>query len=116
MDAVNSILTEPVSEPTPLLKPDISNIENMSVEKKKQVAKDFESVLLYKLLEQMKNTVGDWGQEKDGASDQVQGIFWMCLSRKIADNGGLGLWKDIYQYLNQSENTNITENLLDNSL
>ncbi len=116
MDAANLILTEPVSPPTPLSKSDISDIENMSEERKKQVAKDFESVLLQKILEQMKNTIGDWGTEKDGANDQVQGIFWMCLSREIADKGGLGLWKDIYQYLNQSEHTKSTEKILDNNL
>lgn len=116
MDIANSLLTEPVSPPTPLSKFDTSGLEDMSEEKKKQVAKDFESVLLYKMLEQMKNTVGDWGTEKDGATDQVHGIFWMCLSRDIADNGGLGLWKDIYQYLNQSEQANVTENLTDINL
>ena len=116
METANLILTEPVSPPTPLSKSDIPVLENMSEEKKKQVAKDFESVLLYKMLEQMKNTIGDWGTEKDGASDQVQGIFWMYLSREIADNGGLGLWRDIYQYLNQSEHAKAAANILDNKL
>jgi len=62
-----------------------------------QVAKDFESVLLNKLLGEMKDTIGDWGFEKDGVCEQVQGIFWLYLAQDIANQGGLGLWKDIYE-------------------
>ncbi|MFQ6034911.1 MAG: hypothetical protein ACE5NM_03560 [Sedimentisphaerales bacterium] len=71
-----------------------------------QVAKDFESVLLNKLLDEMKNTIGDWGFEKDGVSKQVQGIFWLYLAQDIANKGGFGLWKEIYKFLTGAEQTN----------
>ena len=100
MDSVKLILTEAVSPPVPLAY--LNKIDGVSEEKKKQIAKDFESVLINKLLDQMKNTIGDWGFEKDGVSKQVQGIFWLYLARDIANNGGFGMWKDIYQFLNNS--------------
>jgi Rod binding domain-containing protein len=75
------------------------NIEGVSDERKKQIAKDFESVLISKLLGEMKNTIGDWGFDKDETSKQVQEIFWLYLGRNIADNGGFGMWEDIYKYL-----------------
>jgi Rod binding domain-containing protein len=106
MDSVKLILTEPVSPPAMLEQLDKSMLSSISEEKKKQAAKDFESVLLNKLLDEMKNSIVDWGSEKDGTSKQIQGIFWLYLARDIANNGGLGLWKDIYQSLTNAEHAN----------
>jgi len=113
MDSAKLILTEPVLPPAPLEHLDKSRLDNVSEEKKKQIAKDFESVLLNKLLDAMKNTIGDWGFEKDGASGQVQGLFWLYLARDIANNGGIGLWKDIYQFLTNAENASTAGNSVD---
>ncbi len=103
MDSVKLILTEPVSPPTLLEQLDKSRLNSISEEKKEQVAKDFESILLTKLLDEMKNSIVDWGLEKDAASKQIHGIFWLYLARDVANSGGLGLWKDIYQFLSDSE-------------
>ncbi|OHB62218.1 MAG: hypothetical protein A2168_02130 [Planctomycetes bacterium RBG_13_50_24] len=116
MDSSKLILTEPVSPPVPLDNLRKSDFNNIPEEKKKQIAKDFESVLLNKMLDEMKNTVGDWGFEKDGASNQVQGIFWMFLSRDIANNGGIGLWKDIHQFLTNAEKSNTADESLDGQI
>jgi Rod binding domain-containing protein len=70
-----------------------------SDEQKKQIARDFESVLLTKLFDQVQESIGRWDLEEDGTSSQVQGLFWFCLARDVADKGGLGLWKEIYQQL-----------------
>jgi Rod binding domain-containing protein len=88
----------------------------ISDDEKEQIAKDFESVLLHKLFDEMKNTIENWGGDEDVASEQVQGIFWLYLSRHIADNGGLGMWKDIYQYLNSPNQTNTTTKSLDKNI
>ena len=116
MDSVKLILTEPVSPPTLLEQLDKSKLSvrspqdnSISEEKKKQVAKDFESVLLTKLLDEMKKSIVNWGSEKDGASEQMHGIFWLYLARDIANNGGLGLWKDIYQSLTNAEHANTAQ-------
>ena len=114
MHSTKLILTEAVSPQAQLEK--IEKINSVSEAKKKQFAKDFESVFINKLLDEMKNTIGDWGDEKDGASKQIDGIFWLYLARDIADNGGFGMWKDIYQFLTDSENKNSTTKLLDENL
>jgi Rod binding domain-containing protein len=116
MDSTKLILTEPVSPPTMLEHLDQSRLKSIPDEKKKQVAKDFESVLLGKLLDEMKNSITEWGLEKDAASKQTQGIFWLCLGRDIANNGGLGLWKEIYQYLSDVEQTNTTQQSVDEQI
>jgi len=113
MDSSKLILTEPVSPPTPLARLDKSHLNNIPEEKKKQIAKDFESVLLNKMLDEMNNCIGSWGFEKDGSSNQIQGIFWMYLARDLANNGGIGLWKDINQFLNNSNNTDSAGKSLD---
>ena len=113
MDSAKLILTKSVSPPNMLEHLDKSRLSvsspqdnSLSEEKKKQVAKDFESVLLSKLMDEMKNSIVDWGLEKDAASKQTQGIFWLYLARDVANNGGLGLWKEIYQYLSDAEQGN----------
>ncbi|HUV65115.1 MAG TPA: hypothetical protein VMW24_14555 [Sedimentisphaerales bacterium] len=116
MDSANLILTQPVGPPSPLEQLSKSDVEKVSDEKKRQIAKDFESVLLTKLMDQMKETIGDWGFEKDGASGQVQGIFWLYLAQDVANNGGMGLWKDIYQFMAGSHQTNAAEKSLDGCL
>jgi len=74
-----------------------------SDEQKKQIAKDFESVLLTKLFDQVQESIGRWELEEDGAAPQVQGLFWFYLARDVADKGGFGLWQEIYQQLPMME-------------
>ena len=113
MDSAKLILTEPVLPPVPLEHLQKSGLKNVSEEKRKQIAKDFESVLISKMLDEMKNTIGNWGFEKDGPSNQVQGIFWLYLARDIGSNGGIGLWKDIHQFLTNAEKANTAGKSLD---
>jgi len=113
-DSQNLILTGPVSPPLPLELSDNlfagkqtvqrldETIKGFSGEQKRKVARDFESVLLEKVLDQMKETIGQWGFEQDGASEQIHSLFWLYLARGIAEQGGLGLWKEVYKWLNES--------------
>ena len=110
MDIAKSIFTQPVMQPTQL--GDLDKIDSLSDEKKKQVAKDFESVFIGKLLDEMKKSVTNWSDEKDGASEQIDGIFSMFLARDLADNGGMGLWKQIYKSMtNINQDTTTNESL-----
>ncbi len=104
MDSANLILTDLISLPTPLR--NLNKVDGIPEQKKEQIAKDFESILLSKLLDEMKSSIGDWGFEKSAASEQIQGIFWQYLGRHLANNGGLGMWRDIYQNLPNPEQTN----------
>jgi len=114
MDSTKLMLTEPVLPSTRL--EHLDKIDGASEERKKQIAKDFESLLLNKLLDEMENTIGDWGFEKDGPSKQIQGIFWLYLAEELANNGGIGLWKDIYQSIDNSEQKTTMADSLDKSI
>jgi len=103
MEAANLIIPEQINSSVPVNQSDKIKSENVSEEKKKQIAKDFESLLLNQLSGQMKNTIGNWGFEKDSASSQIDGIFWLYLAKEIADNGGIGLWQDIYKSMPTNE-------------
>ena len=107
-----------------ILKTNLSSAEQMenmkkpddAIESQKiKFAKNFESVFIGKLLDEMKKTVVNWDDEKDGTAEQMDGIFWMHLAQEMGDKGGLGMWKDIYQSLNASENTNNATESLDHS-
>ncbi|MBN2136646.1 MAG: hypothetical protein JW720_02455 [Sedimentisphaerales bacterium] len=92
-----SLLTEAVEMPS-VLGVGV-NVDAGSDAKQIQAAKDFESVLITKLLDAMESTIGDWGLEKDPTNKQVHSIFSMYLGRHIGENGGFGLWKGIYESL-----------------
>src|ERR1035437_2798920 len=64
-----------------------------------KAAKDFESVLLNTLLQEMGKTVEPSGILDSGMTQQVQGLFWMHLSQDLANRGGLGLWKDLLRHM-----------------
>jgi len=128
MDIAKLILTGAVSPPMPLPntagkqmpptpaveRPEQAN--SMPDAKKVQVARDFESILLNKLFDEMRNTIGQWGSEEDGAATQVQGIFWWYLSQDVANKGGMGLWKEIYNYLTRPNQAGTAGESLDKSL
>lgn len=63
--------------------------------KNEQAAKDFEAVLLHKMLQQMANTIPDSPLLNEGAGKQVRDMFWHYLAQDLSDKGGLGLWKQI---------------------
>jgi Rod binding domain-containing protein len=116
MENINSIYTGQVTSVLPVKQIETTKLDSVSEEKKKQVAKDFESLLLNNLFDQMKNTIGDWGFEKDSASGQVDGLFWLYLARDISDKGGLGFWKEIYNSLPGSEQTKQAEQSLEGTM
>lgn len=73
-----------------------------------KAAKQFESVLLTQLLNEMKNTIGQWGPQKDGAAQQVDSMFWSTLGQDLGQQGGLGLWKQIDRHLSGQETSPTT--------
>ena len=60
-----------------------------------QAAKGFESILLYRMLEEMKRSIPESGLFETGVSEQVQDIFWYYLAQEMAEKGGLGLWRSL---------------------
>ena len=100
MDAAKLILTGPVSMPEKLAEP--ARAAKAANEQKERAAKDFESLFVSQVLEQMKDTIPDSGLLEDSTSKQVKGLFWLYLGRDIASKGGFGLWKNIYRTLTQA--------------
>jgi Rod binding domain-containing protein len=88
-------------------------------EKEKQIARDFESVLLTKLFDEVKESIGQWDsgeEEEDGASQQVHGLFWLYLAQDVADKGGFGVWQEIYRHFEDMEGARGAGALIDREL
>lgn len=109
MDGADLMLTTPAMMPGPL--ETTAGAGPAGTEKTEQLAKDFESVLLTRIVDAMKETIGKSGFEaEDAASDQVHGLFWLYLARDIADKGGFGLWKDLSRFFNDLQKTDAPAN------
>jgi Rod binding domain-containing protein len=93
-------------------------VAGKSDEKKKQLAKDFESVFITKLFDQVKESIGSLAldEEEEGISDQVHGLFWMYLAQDVADKGGFGMWKDIYRHFQEMDGSTSAPEAIDKEL
>jgi Rod binding domain-containing protein len=128
MDPLNPISDRPI-EPLALIQTatridpqdrsgNVEAVQNPSAEQQRRVrlAKDFESILMTRMLDEMKNTIGEWDDSEDAASQQMQGIFWMHLAQHVGGNGGIGLWKQIVQSMNQSDPIDMIDSSVDEPL
>lgn len=86
--------------------PQIDASIDLEDEKKKKVAKDFESIFIHQLMETMKATIPE-EESEDAAAGQVKSMYWSFMSQAVSDQGGLGLWKDIYNSM--SDNTDMSK-------
>ena len=102
MEISNTILTDAVLPPETL--PAVKDIEIAPERQKQQIAKDFESLFINKLLDEMGDTIGE-SDEDSAAFGQVKGIFNIQLARFLADSGGFGLAGEIYESLSRLENS-----------
>ncbi len=71
-------------------------------EKLKKVARDFESVFVHQVMSVMKDTVQDDDSE-DSSSEQIQGMYWSFMAQAVGDEGGIGLWKDLYSMMSRQQ-------------
>ena len=93
-----------------------NNTKSADDKKTERVAKDFESVFLTKVLDEMKNTIGNGLGEEEAGGEQIKGLFWLYLGRDMADKGGLGLWKDLSRFFKDMQKPNATAQSLDEKL
>ncbi|MDI6448122.1 hypothetical protein [Anaerobaca lacustris] len=113
MDGIESIATPltasaalrqvAASASSPIELTDREAIRNASDEQKKQLAKDFESVFLTKVFDEVRKSIEDSGFDDDVAADQVHGMFWSYLAQDVANKGGFGLWQDLYEHFKALE-------------
>jgi len=91
------------TQPSELIRgPDLKRLRKADTRDARQavkVAKDFESIFLQKILQEMKKTIPESGLTSDGVSGQVKDIFWFYLAEAIGKQGGLGLWKQVYRQM-----------------
>ena len=93
-----------------------ANANSVEDESKKKIARDFEGVLLNKVMEEMRNSVPESGLLEDESSKQTQSLFWMYLSQDVANKGGLGLWKQIYEQMNGMPGQKAAPEIMDSTL
>jgi Rod binding domain-containing protein len=115
MDGANLINLAGVSNPAFNETPDVGQI-TPDDRKLRQLSKDFESVLVTKLVDTMRETVEQWqGEQEDVAAGQVKGMFWYYLSQDVSDKGGFGLWKDLYRFFADMQKANTVQQSPDGS-
>ncbi len=96
MDPITLPLTNQPTQPVPVGESSKSN--DILLERRKvEAAKGFESLLIGKLVDSMKETVGESGLLEDEGSEQMTSMFWMHMSSAMSEQGGVGIWKDIYR-------------------
>ena len=81
-------------------------------EKKKKVAQDFESIFIHQLMETMKATIPD-EESEDAAAGQVKSMYWSFMAQAVSDQGGLGLWKDIYKSMSNNSDASKVQHASD---
>jgi len=86
---------------------------NADDKKKIEVAKDFEAIFIRQLFSQMKNTIGESGFLQDGSSKQIQDMFWSFLGDEVSEQGGLGMWKNIYESIDIENGKSESAEILD---
>ena len=74
------------------------DIEDMH---RRKVARDFESIFIHQIIDKMKDTIPQ-SDLADSSSEQIQSMYWSFLGDAIAEKGGFGLWKQIYEQMPKS--------------
>lgn len=99
IESAASILSMPVM-PAMATSAYAQGVGGAKVDAAVKAARDFESVLLHKVMEEMQRTVDESGLLQSEATEQTQSIFCMYMAQEIASKGGLGLWKQVYAQMN----------------
>ena len=45
----------------------------------------------------MERTIPKSGLFDDSTGEQIRGMFWQLMADDMADKGGVGLWKQVYE-------------------
>ena len=98
MTEINGL--QPIS-PGMINKTTASDDTTMSPERLKRIAKDFESLFLSTIMKEMDKTVIESDIFNTSGMRQAKGIFRHFFSQELANQGGLGFWKDIYRDFSQ---------------
>jgi Rod binding domain-containing protein len=116
--AVSTSAAQEMQQTDTLLQTTADAAAGASDGKKKQLAKEFESVFITRLFDQIKESIGSLSmdEEEEGISDQVQGLFWMYLAQDVGEKGGFGMWKDIYRHFQEMDGSTPAGGQIDKEL
>ena len=64
-----------------------------------EALKQFEGVLLHRLIGAMRESVPDGGLFEDPSGKQMQDLFWFQMTEEMTRQGGLGMWKQLARQL-----------------
>jgi len=63
----------------------------------KHAVREFESILLVRLFEEMKRAIPEGGLLNDPTCKQMNDLFWYYLAQDLAAKGGLGVADELYR-------------------
>lgn len=83
--------------------------QDSAVQKLQDVAKKFEGVLLHQMFKQAQQNIEQMDtdeeeESEDAGGEQIQSLYWSQMSDLVSEQGGVGLWKSIYQQMAQQVN------------
>ncbi|MEN6306225.1 MAG: hypothetical protein ABFD91_00590 [Anaerohalosphaeraceae bacterium] len=78
-------------------------------EKMEEIARQFEGVLLHQMFKQAQQTIDQMDTEddeesEDAGNEQIQSLYWSQMADVVSEQGGMGLWKPLYQQIMQQVN------------
>ena len=71
-------------------------VVDLEDEKRKKVAKDFESIFVRQIIDKMKDTIPE-SEDEDSSSKQLKSMYWSFMSDMVGKQGGFGMWQNIYE-------------------
>ena len=89
-----------VKEASTLSKTDLEQLEN--------VAKKFEGIFVQQVMKQMQETIENASFDpEDNAGKQVHGMYCTFMADAVSEQGGFGMWKQIYHQLVQMKEASV---------
>ena len=105
---------EPISGPQSA--PKAGAVAN-ELEQLKTVAKGFESIFVKQILKQMQETIKEASFDPDDSSnEQVHSLYCTFLADSVSQNGGFGLWENIYEQMADAAGLNTGTQTVTNQL
>lgn len=115
MDISQILLHKPAISPAhdlPRFDPPVAAAEDPAqhAEQLRSVSKQFEAVFLHQIVKQMQETI-DYASfdEEDGSGEHIQSMYWSSMADTMAQQGGVGFWKVIYDDLARSQGIDIAQ-------
>lgn len=97
-----------VSRPAAAGNAKIAVRKNQDANQLEELSKKFEGLLLHQIFKQAQQTTdqihGDEEDEEssqDAGSEQYQSLYWTQMADVVSEQGGIGLWKTMYNQLQQ---------------